>query len=204
MHALGMVHLDLSLENMLMNDEEELKVIDFGLTRHLQYEEVASTPATPAHQRELPYAPTANKPGKFGYMSPEIFSYQPYYGTASDVWSMGVILFISLFGVPPFQCPAPTDQRFVLISTNQIMRLLTAWNLQSVVSAEGVDLIQRMLLPQDQRFTIEQILQHPWISRARPIMANLISERRQQQEDQDEELQTAPTGDEDEKKMDTN
>ena len=158
MHALGLVHLDLSLENLLMTDEDTLVVIDFGVTRHLAYSN--THPPYP-----LSYAAsTSNKPGKMGYMSPEIFSSLPFSGPLADVWSMGIVLFISLFGVPPYQIPARSDQRFALIFSGQINRLLTAWKMTEVASAEAVDLIARMLCAEERRISVDEILAHPWLA----------------------------------------
>lgn len=155
MHALGMAHLDLSLENLLMTDSNELKVCDYGVTRHMSFNEQLQLVSFPATLN--------NKPGKLGYMSKEIFGSQPFSGTASDVWSMGVILFISLFGVPPYQVPALSDQRFALIVTGQIRRLLAAWKMSDVASDDAVSLISDMLCDEDKRLNIEQILMHPWL-----------------------------------------
>ena len=121
MHAMGMVHLDLSLENLLMTDEDELKICDYGVTRQLHYNSEQQQPPQP----ELYRASTTNKPGKMGYMAPEIFSAKDFSGPLADVWSMGIVLFISLFGVPPYQIPAASDQRFALIFSGQVWRLLS-------------------------------------------------------------------------------
>ena len=159
MHALGLVHLDVSLENLLMTDEDELKVIDYGVTRHLSYN-TNTHPPTP-----LPFqASQSNKPGKMGYMAPEIFSSLPFSGPLADVWSMGIVLFISLFGVPPYQIPARSDQRFALIFSGQINRLLTAWKMTTVASADAVDLIARMLCAEEQRISVDDVLAHPWLA----------------------------------------
>jgi len=157
MHAMGMVHLDLSLENLLMTDEDELKICDYGVTRQLSFSN--SSPPRP-----LPFpASTTNKPGKMGYMAPEIFSAKAFSGPLADVWSMGIVLFISLFGVPPYQIPAVSDQRFALIFSGQVWRLLTAWRMTEVASKEAVDLIGRMLCPEEHRISVEDILHHPWL-----------------------------------------
>ena len=158
MHALGMVHLDLSLENLLMTDEDELKVCDFGVTRHLSYSN--SHPPQPLSYQ----ASTSNKPGKMGYMAPEIFSSMPFSGPLADVWSMGIVLFISLFGVPPYQIPAKSDQRFALIFAGQINRLLQAWKMTEVASSHAVDLISHMLCPEERRISVDGILSHPWLA----------------------------------------
>ena len=107
-----------------------------------------------------------------GYMSPEIFSSRAFSGPLADVWSMGIVLFISLFGVPPYQIPAASDQRFALIFSGQINRLLQAWRMTEVASKEAVDLISRMLSEESRRISVDEILQHPWLNKSSAAAAH--------------------------------
>jgi serine/threonine protein kinase len=157
MHGLGLAHLDISLENLLMTEDDQLKICDHGVTRHLAYDN-ANPPCV------LPFAPAENKPGKMGYMAPEIFASHSFSGPMADVWSMGIVLFTMVFGVPPYQIPSLSDQRFALIFRDDIYRLLRAWNMTTVASAGVVDLIQRMLRPEAVRISVDGILLHPWIT----------------------------------------
>lgn len=96
----------------------------------------------------------------------EIFMGQSFSGMLCDIWSMGVILFISLTGVPPYQLPATSDQRFGLIFTGQLNRLLQAWKMNDWFSDEVKDLMSHMLCKQEQRFNIQQVLNHSWVKNA--------------------------------------
>jgi serine/threonine protein kinase len=61
MHAHLICHLDLSLENLLMTDDDVLKICDFGLARMMELDE---------RRHLVAYKGVAkNKPGKMGYMS---------------------------------------------------------------------------------------------------------------------------------------
>lgn len=82
------------------------------------------------------------------------------------VRSMGVILFISLTGVPPYQLPAVSDQRFGLIFSGQLIRLLQAWKMNDWFSDEVKDLLAHMLCKQEQRYDIKQVLNHSWVKNA--------------------------------------
>ena len=113
-----------------------------------------------------------NKPGKLGYMAAELFGGAHFDGKACDVYSSGVILFIILTGVPPFEMSAESDARFRLIYSGQLRKLLQTWQLLHVVSEQAIDLLSHMLCPPDKRFTIEQVLAHPWLQDARlPALA---------------------------------
>lgn len=87
-HALGIVHRDIKPENLLFSSKDPMtaiiKVSDFGLARFVDNETLATT--------------TCGTPG---YVAPEVLMQQPYHD-ACDFWSLGVVLFILLSGVPPF------------------------------------------------------------------------------------------------------
>lgn len=82
-HSRGLIHRDLKPENVLVSDEGEVKVADFGLARFLKKGSLsASVAGTPL------------------YMSSE--AWQGRFTKESDIWSVGVILYEMLAGVLPF------------------------------------------------------------------------------------------------------
>ncbi len=160
MHSRNICHLDLSLENLLLDAREDLKICDFGLAREIKNNQKFA-------------AEVKNKPGKLGYMSPELFGGQAFDGRACDVYSSGVILFIILTGVPPFEMSAESDARFRLIYSGQLRKLLQTWQLLHVVSEQAIDLLSHMLCAPEKRYTIEQILAHPWLTDSKlPALQN--------------------------------
>ena len=46
--------------------------------------------------------------GKTGYKSPRIFSRKIFDAQKSDIWALGVVLFIMQFGIRPYKIPSPT------------------------------------------------------------------------------------------------
>ncbi|NP_001391751.1 ribosomal protein S6 kinase-related protein isoform 7 [Mus musculus] len=75
LHDLGIIHRDVKMENILLDERGHLKVTDFGLSRHLSQGARAYTIC-----------------GTLQYMAPEVLSGGPYNHTA-DWWSLGVLLF---------------------------------------------------------------------------------------------------------------
>jgi len=152
-HSKFIAHRDLSLENLLLDERENLKIIDFG---------VALGGATSQFAKGDWRAPEG-RVGKVQYMAPEVWNGRVYDARLADVWSMGVVFFILLVGCPPYEMPHEGDPRFNLIISGKVSSLLTHWKLHGIFSDSAVDLLQRMLSPEKSRITIEQMLQHPFL-----------------------------------------
>lgn len=83
LHANGILHRDLKLSNLLINDEGELKLCDFGLAREHSADDDAS------EHSDGPYTP---RMVTLWYRAPELLLNAPRYGLAVDMWSVGCIL----------------------------------------------------------------------------------------------------------------
>eukprot|EP00474_Spongospora_subterranea_P009696 CRZ10154.1 hypothetical protein [Spongospora subterranea] len=147
-HAQNICHLDLSPENILLTQDGDIKLTDFGLARVFD----AIRPFAACH---------TTKPGKIGYMSPEIFAGREFFGPESDVYSSGVVLFIMLFGCPPYQIASLSDLRFRLLYCGEIRVLLRKWRLSA--SPLVLDLLSRIICESADRLSVQDILAHPWL-----------------------------------------
>lgn len=154
LHDHGVVHRDISLENLLVDQTgEHCIIIDMGMCVLLDQ------PARPhvwVHRQRAC--------GKSGYMAPEIYSEQDFIAPAIDIWAVGVILFIMLTGVPPLEKPWPLDRRYNFIAEGRLRELMQIWGI-SGLSPEAVDLLVGLLQVNPRlRLTSEQILAHPWVA----------------------------------------
>jgi len=84
MHAQGVVHRDIKPENIMLTKTDELKLIDFGLSKRQVGNKKLKTIAG------TPY-----------YMAPEVLNGQ--YDSKCDTWSLGVLLYVFMSGYLPFQ-----------------------------------------------------------------------------------------------------
>jgi serine/threonine-protein kinase len=94
-HALGVIHRDLRPANVLVTEQNVVKVADFGTSRFL---EIA------AHGTTVIGSPP--------YMAPEQFEGKAVF--ASDIYTVGVTMYQMVTGVLPYDTPSPADLRRLL------------------------------------------------------------------------------------------
>jgi serine/threonine-protein kinase len=109
-HEHGILHRDLKPSNILIDKDDRPHVTDFGLAKRVSGE--ASQAGRTA---------TGAIVGTPAYMAPEQVSNRR--GTpspASDVYSIGVILYEMLTGRPPFQAPTPVDTLLLVLDQDPV------------------------------------------------------------------------------------
>ena len=164
-HDQDLGHFDLKPENLVFlrrGQDAPIKIIDFGMSKPI-----------PPHVYLHRFA------GTLMYAAPEVI--KGNYTKTADMWSLGVILFIMLYGYPPFHAPGYKLGR----AANKLLRRIIergfvpqerdghgAWfpkgNLR--VSPEAKNLIASLLTTDtNKRLTVDETLTHPWFVRARSL-----------------------------------
>src|SRR5262249_15540129 len=105
-HEAGVVHRDIKPENIMLRPDGYVKVLDFGIAKLTQggraqeHQELATTAALQTR--------TGLILGTGRYMSPEQARGQKV-DARSDIWSLGVVLYEMVVGIPPFLGETPSD-----------------------------------------------------------------------------------------------
>ncbi len=137
---------------MMVNDSETspLKLCDFGLSKIMGPGETCSDPF-----------------GTISYVAPEVLLQRPY-GFEVDLWSLGIMLYILLSGLLPYDDP---DQKE--IAKQVIYEPVPFHNkVWDTVSPEAIELIKGLLeKKQRKRIGLEEVLNHKWITKDKALQA---------------------------------
>ena len=164
LHAQGVAHRDLKLENVLLTEVggSKVKIIDFGLSH------VYPKTATGAVDRSTPLVDICGSPS---YCAPEVRVGVGYDGFQADVWSLGVCFFAMLSGFFPLEESSDKDPRFAALLEAQRQGHTTThtvygWYGQSYahLSPAAVELVDGMLtMNPAQRMGLRDVLRHRWL-----------------------------------------
>ncbi|KZC10466.1 PREDICTED: serine/threonine-protein kinase 17B-like [Dufourea novaeangliae] len=146
LHSLNVAHLDIKPQNLVLTGEFphcDVKLCDFGISRYISHG---------ADIREILGTPD--------YVAPEVLNYEPI-SLATDMWSVGVLLYVLLTGCSPFGGDTK-QETFCNISR---CRLDFPDDLFEDVSEEARDLMRKLMVKDpNERLTVTECLQHSWFS----------------------------------------
>ncbi|KAG6797846.1 testis-specific serine/threonine-protein kinase 3 isoform X1 [Apis mellifera caucasica] len=144
-HGRGVVHRDIKCENLLMDQNFNIKLSDFGFARGQMKAKNGINPLSETFC------------GSYAYASPEILKGVPYLPQLSDVWSMGVVLYAMVYGRLPFD-----DTNY-----SQLLKQVqnkVVFPKEPNVSQACRSLISRILVPQRIRMNIDNIRNDTWLA----------------------------------------
>ncbi|XP_057623807.1 serine/threonine-protein kinase SIK2 isoform X3 [Chionomys nivalis] len=157
-HGRKIVHRDLKAENLLLDNNMNIKIADFGFGNFFKTGELLATWC-----------------GSPPYAAPEVFEGQQYEGPQLDIWSMGVVLYVLVCGALPFDGPTlPILRQRVLEGRFRIPYFM---------SEDCEHLIRRMLvLDPSKRLSIAQIKEHKWMLIEVPVQRPILYPQEQENE----------------------
>jgi len=176
LHGKGVCHRDLSPENIMIDHDNSL-IIDMGMAIQIPYTDPNTnndvTDIVNGSEKRL-IAPQGAC-GKLPYMSPEIYqNRKPFDGGAVDIWTAGTILFCMVTGNRSYARPHNSDAQFYWM-THGLSRLLSDWGIN--LSNECSHLLRNILQVDARlRFTLDEVLDHPWFSHDDVVPAPIQAE----------------------------
>lgn len=167
LHSHNICHLDLSLENFVINDvlveKEEagkhekisfvtdhirVKLCDFGLAEVFEDEGCLCDKYC----------------GKQNYKSPEVVQKNKVFrAKKNDVWCLGVCLFMMSTGSAPWKTASKSDETFVHMTNGFMKGTLKSWDLQNYVDDDLLALFESIFQGESSRISVDEIKTHSWL-----------------------------------------
>ncbi|XP_064994414.1 serine/threonine-protein kinase Aurora-2-like isoform X1 [Musa acuminata AAA Group] len=138
LHGKHVIHRDIKPENILIGLQGELKIADFGWS------------VRTFNRRQTMC-------GTLDYLPPEMVESAEHDANV-DIWSLGILCYEFLYGVPPFEAKEHSDTYIRIVNVDLKFPSIP------IVSPGAKDLINQMLVKDSsQRLPLHRLLQHPWI-----------------------------------------
>jgi len=145
-HQRGISHKDIKLENICLDKRRQPVLIDFGFCEF-------TSPETKSTRWD----------GTPEYASPEVLLNLPFDTKKADVYSLGVVMFILLTGLFPFEL----RKRCRLLQQGGKPKVDWSKNYYPNLSPSVKDLVDKMLQTDpEERISLEAVLNHPWMKRS--------------------------------------
>ncbi|XP_009989945.1 PREDICTED: hormonally up-regulated neu tumor-associated kinase-like, partial [Tauraco erythrolophus] len=147
LHCQGIVHRDLKIENFLLDGNDNIKIVDFGLSNTAKFESLS---------QELLHTQC----GSPAYAAPELLAHRKY-GPKVDVWSIGVSTFAMLTGTLPF-----TVEPLNIKQLHQKMLIGEINPIPSDISPGAVHFVLSLLEPDPaKRPGVKEAIKDKWLNK---------------------------------------
>lgn len=160
----GVTHRNINFDNLMIDRNDKLVLSNLELCLRVPY----SDPCNVGHVTDISEGnerlmmTPQGQCGDLMFLAPEILENKPFDGFASDLYSAGIILFVLLVGMAPFQVAQNSDKRYEMISKGELEGLLKSLDIS--LSPEAVDLLQHILFGDpSRRLSLADVMNHPWV-----------------------------------------
>ena len=142
-HSANIAHLDIKCENILIDDDFNPIIVDFGFA-----------------EKDTGFLTEFR--GTEGYAAPEIYTKLPFNGRSCDIFALGVVMFIVVTGEMPFRSSNRSDGFYSMLIENDYESF---WRKRRVKVSENFKSLFNMMvaLNPTQRPSIEEILRCKWM-----------------------------------------
>ena len=137
--SLSIAHRDIKAENILLDENRNIRFVDFGLSTCFDQSLITKTQC-----------------GTAVYAAPEMIANNGY-GTSIDIWSLGILLYTFFHRKFPFYDANETVLFKKIVNDSP--------EINKTLSPQLQDLIKQFLKKDPkERISLEEALQHPWLS----------------------------------------
>ena len=149
LHKRGIIHGDIKPENILIGNDFTIKLIDFGFSQIVEDNDYTIYSSL----------------GSDIYCAPEILKcyIHGYDGIKSDIFALGVLLFVIKLGKYPFGMSNHFDKEYRLIMEKNYEKFWQGFKKDNI-SKEFKDFFNHLICyDPSERLSFDEILEHPWI-----------------------------------------
>jgi serine/threonine protein kinase len=148
LHSRGISHRDMKPDNIMLDEEFNLKIADFGFSSKA--------------------ASNQSFKGTRSYMAPEILIGAKYHGQMVDIFAAGIILFIMITQIPPFQMAHPKDGWYKFVCSNRMDKF---WKFHGQNQPGGIEFFSQSFIDlinwifnfdHTTRPSLAEIKEHEW------------------------------------------
>ncbi|KAK1827916.1 kinase-like domain-containing protein [Podospora conica] len=145
LHSQGVVHRDIKPDNLLLTEDDVLKIVDFGVSEMFEKDDEMRT-AKPA--------------GSPAFLPPElcVAKHGDVSGKAADIWAMGVSLYCLRYGKIPFE-------RDNVLGMYEAIKTETP-KFPADENPLFLDLMSKLMEKDpEKRITMPELREHPWVTK---------------------------------------